>query len=125
MADKIAAAQQQIAELMTFTSELQQAAFALERHRPEGACDPECGCVGDPSAQATAAKAQPVVLSTTAPVPGEPTIACTLSAGSMKGRLADWKSLLEHVERREPLDSGTRCVFAASVPNDELLTTLF
>ena len=39
VAAKIAAAQNQIAELMTFTAELQQAATALERHRPDGACD--------------------------------------------------------------------------------------
>ena len=121
VAEKIAAAQLQIAELMTFTSELQHAAGALERHRPEGACDTECGCVGEPSGEATAAKAQPVLLSIKPAVAGEAAIACTLSAGSMKGRLAEWQSLLAHVERREPLDSGTRCVFAASVPNDELI----
>ena len=48
VAGKIAAAQNQIAELATFTAELQQAAAALERHRPDGACDAACGCVSDP-----------------------------------------------------------------------------
>ena len=52
---------------------------------------------------------------------GEPAIACTLSAGSMKGRIGDWQSLLAHVERRERIDGGVRCVFAASVPNAELI----
>lgn len=121
VAEKIAAAQQQIAELMTFTSELHHAATALEHHRPEGACDTECGCVGDPNGEATAAKPQSVRLSTKSNGVGEPEIACTLPAGSMKGRLADWQSLLAHVERREPLDSGVRCAFAASVPSDELI----
>ncbi len=48
VAGKIAAAQNQIAELATFTAELQHAAAALERHRPDGACDAACGCVSDP-----------------------------------------------------------------------------
>ena len=45
VAAKITAAQEQIGDLMTFAAELQQAAVALERHRPDGACDAECGCV--------------------------------------------------------------------------------
>ncbi len=47
VAGKIAAAQQQIVELTRFTDELQHAAVALERHRPDGACDSDCGCVSD------------------------------------------------------------------------------
>ena len=47
VAGKIAAAQQQIVELTRFTNELQHAAVALERHRPDGACDSDCGCVSD------------------------------------------------------------------------------
>lgn len=122
VAGKITAAQHQIAELVTFTSELQQAATALERHRPDGACDTDCGCVSDPdSTEAIAATIQAVSLSTKPAIAGEPAIACTLSAGSMKGRIADWQSLLAHVERREPIDGGVRAVFAASVPTQELI----
>src|SRR5829696_2853876 len=51
VAAKIAAAQEQIVELTTFTSDLEQAAVALERHRSEGACDSECGCVSEPQEQ--------------------------------------------------------------------------
>ena len=47
VAAKLADAQQQVVELITFEAELQQAAAALERHRPDGACDDRCGCVGD------------------------------------------------------------------------------
>ena len=39
----------------------------------------------------------------------------------MKGRVADWQSLLAHVERRGRIDGGVRCVFAASVPTAELI----
>lgn len=122
VADKVAAAQHQIVELFTFTSELQYAAVALERHRPEGACDAECGCLGDvdgtlpqaASVQAVTVSAKPVTL-------GESAIACTLSVGSMKGRLDEWNGLLAHVARRERIDSGVRCVFATSVPTEDLI----
>ncbi len=107
---------------MTFSSELRQAATALERHRPDGACDTDCGCVSDPDEPlAVAATVQVIELSTKPATEGEPAIACTLSAGSMKGRLADWNSLLAHVERRERIDGGVRSVFAESVPITDLM----
>lgn len=112
VASKIAASQSQLVELMTFTSELQQAAVALELHRPEGSCDSQCGCVSEPKVA--------VSLSAKPAQDGEPSIACTLSAGSMKGRLADWQALLTHVERREAIDGGVRSVFGSSVPINEL-----
>ena len=109
VADKISAAQDQLAELATFTAELHQAANALERHRPDGACDAECGCVSDPGATETVASTiHAVRLSTKPAAAGEPAIACTLSPGSMKGRMSDWQTLLAHVERREPIDGGVR-----------------
>ena len=81
VAGKIAAAQHQIVELVTFSSELQQAATALERHRPEGACDTDCGCVSDPDgAPAVVTTMQAVSLSAKPTTRGEPAIACTLSA---------------------------------------------
>jgi DNA-binding transcriptional MerR regulator len=118
---KIAAAEHQIAELATFTAELQQAATALERHRPDGACDSDCGCVSDPDATEPVAATIQAISMPAKPVAGEPAIACTLSAGSMKGRIADWQSLLAQVERREPIDGGVRCVFAPSVPTGDLM----
>jgi len=122
VAGKIAAAQNQIAELMTFAAELRQAAAALERHRPDGACDSDCGCITDPNNSALSpGTVQGVSLSAKPAAAGEPAIACTLSAGSMKGRLAAWQSLLAHVDRRERIDGGVRSEFAASVPIDDLM----
>ncbi len=119
--DKISAAQQQLGDLMTFTSELQHAAIALERHRPDGPCDADCGCVTDPDVTNDAATSQAVNLSTKPSAEANPAIACTLSAGSMKGRIDDWQALLTHVEQREPIDGGIRSVFAESVPTTELI----
>ncbi len=119
VAGKIAASQTQLVELMTFTSELQTAAAALERHRPVGACDTECGCVSEPAADF--AKPVGVALSTKPALASEPDIACTLAAGSMKGRLEDWQALLAHVARRDAIDGGVRSVFAASVSTEHLI----
>ena len=121
VASKIAASQSQLVELLTFTSELQQAAVALELHRPEGACDAQCGCVSEPDDVAPpASMAVGVAMSTKPAASGEPAIACTLDAGSMAGRLGDWQSLLAHVDRREAIDGGVRSVFASSVSIDQL-----
>jgi MerR family transcriptional regulator, copper efflux regulator len=122
VAAKIAAAQNQVAELATFTAELQQAATALERHRPDGACDAECGCVSDPGdTESVAAMIDAVSLSAKPAAAGEPAIVCTLTAGSMNSRLAEWQALLAHVERRESIDGGVRSVFGPSVPIAELM----
>ena len=122
VAGKIAAAQTQITELVTFSADLRQAATALERHRPDGACDTDCGCVSDPDDnEPVGATIRAVSLTAKPSTAGGPAIACTLSAGSMKGRLADWQSLLAHVERREPIDGGVRSVFAPSVPIGDLM----
>jgi DNA-binding transcriptional MerR regulator len=122
VAGKIAAAEDQRAELTTFVAELRRAASALERHRPAGACDETCGCVGEPADPSAVAAVIPLAsAATTSASAGEEPIACSLSAGSIQGRLADWQALLVHVDRREPIDGGVRCVFAPSVPTEELM----
>ena len=120
VAGKIAAARHQITELTTFAAELQQAAASLERHRPDGECDADCGCITNP-ADGSAATVQAVSLTTKPTSTDAPAIACTLSAGSVRGRLADWDALLAHVERRTPVEGGVRCEFGSSVPVEELM----
>src|SRR5687767_9584598 len=84
VADKIAGAQQQVVELMQLTADLQRASAALERHRPDGACDDRCGCVSEP---APAPVPQGVAL-TAKPWPDSSApIACTLGSDSLKGRI--------------------------------------
>jgi DNA-binding transcriptional MerR regulator len=122
VAGKIDAAERHVVELTTFTSELRSAAAALERHRPDGACDTDCGCVSEPDEAVTlAATIQAVSLMAKPASASEPDIACTLSAGSMQGRIGDWQSLLHHVVRREPIDGGVRCTFDTSAPTGELI----
>jgi len=117
--DKIAGAQHQIAELVTLTSELRQAARSLETHRPDGPCDDTCGCVAD----AAAPRSQPVVLGRTVadPAPIDQPVACTLVSESMVGRLDEWQRMLVHVERREPIGHGIRATLHPAAPLDELV----
>lgn len=49
VSEKIAEAQARLVDLMTLTADLQRAAAALERHRPDGPCDATCGCISDPT----------------------------------------------------------------------------
>ena len=118
VADKIASAQQQIVELMTLTSDLQQAAATLETHRPDGPCDDRCGCVNDTSMIDTA---QLVTLGTKPEgVAGEMSTACTLGSQAMQSRLDEWQRLLEHVEDREAIEGGLRATLAPATPLTEL-----
>src|SRR5262245_1226528 len=92
--DKLAAARGQIVELSTLSSDLQRAVEALERHRPDGPCDDDCGCVSP--------------------------IACTLRPCALRGHLEDWNGLVSLATRRCALDDGVRVEFAAGAPLDEL-----
>ena len=119
VADKLATARQQIVELMTLTADLQRAASTLETHRPEGACDDQCGCVIDTSdtttPQLVTLRRKPGRVDIAAPV------ACTLGSQSMPSRLDEWQRLLEHVERRESIDDGLRATFGPATPLGELV----
>ena len=117
VAGKLADTQRQVVALMTLSSELQQAAAALERHRPDGACDDQCGCVSaTPSRDAWV-----TFVDKPAAVDDSAAIACTLGAGSLPGRVDEWHALLAHVDRREPVDGGVRLRFSAATPLDELV----
>ena len=122
VADKLTGAQAQIVELITLTAELRRAATMLEQHRPEGACDDLCGCVGKPAASDLAEPRQAIpLIAEPTEVDGSPPIACTLGPESMAGRLDEWHAVLAHVERREPIDRGVRASFDRSVPLEALI----
>ncbi len=114
VATKLADAQARIAELVTLSAELQRARSALERHRPEGPCDDQCGCSSDPAA--TVASVSLVAKPTAeADVP----IACTLSADAMPGRMGDWQRVLGFVRARTPVEDGVRLDLDPTAPFDE------
>ena len=124
VAEKLAAAQAEIVELMTLTAELRTAAAALERHRPVGTCDDACGCVtADPAGGATTA----VTLTAKPQMDTEVHIACTLDAGRMTDRLAAWNRLLadksdlmESALTRTAIPGGVRLEFTDGADVNEI-----
>ena len=120
VADKLARSQGQAAELIALSADLQRAAVALERHRPDGPCDEQCGCV---SAAESDASSQPNFVSLMArpPAGDAAPIACTLEKGELRGRVEEWQAVLDHVARRESIADGVRAVFGATVPLEQLI----
>jgi DNA-binding transcriptional MerR regulator len=116
VAGKLSTARAQIVELTTLSSELQRAGAALERHRPDGPCDDQCGCVAEVVEQTTFA-----IGLTAKPAVDDVQIACTLQPGALRGQIEDWQALLAHAARRHPLDDGVRVELAGSAPADELM----
>lgn len=125
VADKLTTTRTEIIELVTLTAELRRAAAALERHRPVGACDGQCGCVSEP---ADAARGEFAVALTAKPAdePGT-TVACTLSPDRMRDRIDTWNeflhdktALLGAVTARTAIDDGVRLEFAPGVDIAEL-----
>jgi MerR family copper efflux transcriptional regulator len=115
VAAKLTDAEARIAELKTLAAELQRAAAALERHRPNGPCDDQCGCTTAPESTVTH-----VALGTKPPGADETAIACTLPAESMPGRMEDWHRLLGSVTGRSALAGGVRVELTPGAPIDEV-----
>ena len=108
---RIDQAQDQIAELVSFTAQLQQTAARLGVHTPNGACDEECGCTTDghwPSATEQA-KLIPLVGA------GAGDIACALDPGSVGDRIEDWNRILASATTRVRIEQGVRVAFSRDV----------
>ena len=125
VADKLVTAQAEIVELVTLTAELRRAAAALERHRPDGACDDRCGCVSEPPDGPPVE--YPVPLSAKPAVVDDEAVVCTLGADRMRDRIDTWNQLLRDktallgtVTSRTAIEGGIRLQFAAGTDVAEL-----
>ena len=88
-----------LAELEAFAADLRRIIAAMGSHTPDGPCDANCGCVGEPES---------------------PPVACTLDASELPGRLQEWRDLVGHVVGRTPIDGGVRLELETATPLDQL-----
>ena len=115
VAAKIGDAHRQIAELTTLAADLQHTAATLSTQPVDGPCDATCGCTNDiPTPAATLVPLVDKAVAAASPVgeTDEVPIACTLGAGAMTTRLAEWNALLQGVTACDALDDGLRLRFA-------------
>ena len=110
---KIDQAQAQVAEVTAFAAQLQKAAAQLSEPAADGPCDEGCACLAEPTSERIAV--------TLVARPERPPMACSLDAGAMPDRLAEWKSILSRASARCRAGDGARRVeFLADVAVDEL-----
>jgi MerR family transcriptional regulator, copper efflux regulator len=118
VAQKRADAEVEITALRTLSEELRAAAEALERHRPVGSCDDECGCLPVVATATTTA----VTLGRKPVTADDVPVSCTLSPAAAKDRVAEWQRLLDgSVASRSSIAGGIQLAFHATVDVVELM----
>ncbi|MFP3915192.1 MAG: MerR family transcriptional regulator [Actinomycetota bacterium] len=105
---RIGEAQQQIAELVAFTAQLQRASSRLDAHAVEGACDDGCACWSESSG---------AHLETAVPLVGtaHPDVSCTLEPERVEERTGDWNEVAHQARGHEALPTGIRLRFTRNV----------
>lgn len=106
VSDRISQAQAQIAELVGFTSQLQDVQARLSSHTAEGSCDDHCGCRTDP---VTHERREPEPIPLMGADSGD--IACSLDPDRVGGRVEDWNRILSASASRSAIPGGVRVHF--------------
>jgi DNA-binding transcriptional MerR regulator len=109
--ERIGQAQDQIAELEAFTSQLQAAAARLGVHTPDGACDDDCGCRDEPNQMPGVDRERLIPLAGSA----SSEITCSLHPGSVGERIRDWDLVLSSATGRTSVPGGVVVVFDRDV----------
>lgn len=106
VSDRISQAQEQIADLVGFTSQLQDVQARLGSHTAEGSCDDQCGCRTEPVTQ-EGREREPI------PLIGAKSddIVCSLDPGRVSGRVEDWNRVLSKSASSSAIEGGVRVHF--------------
>lgn len=106
VSDRISQAQERIAELVGFTSQLQSVQARLGSHTAEGSCDDQCGCRTDLVVHERRGP-EPI------PLMGADSgdIVCSLDPDRVGGRVEDWNRVLSKSESRSEINGGVRVHF--------------
>jgi DNA-binding transcriptional MerR regulator len=105
---KIADARARIAELTSFTAELQRVASTLRGPTPDGPCDDTCGCTTDASIPTASSSDTRRRAEDGVPV------ACTLGRDRVGDQIDEWRTLLAGAGHQVPMPGGVRVRFARS-----------
>ena len=112
---KLRDAEMQAAELSAFSAQLRMAADHLSGEPVDGPCGPDCACLTGGTDLAPVDTSTVTMGRKPDPVPVEVPIACTLKAGAMSDRVAEWTTVLTEVTRRVAVDGGLRIEFGPDV----------
>lgn len=110
MAKRAGEAQDQIAELETLTTQLQDAATRLSAHTPEGPCDSQCGCQHESVANNTDRGTMRIPIGS-----ATVSVACSLESSLVGSRIDQWKAVAASAADSEPLADGIRLSFPRTV----------
>ena len=91
--DKIGDAHRQVEALTAFTAQLHTVAAQLAGEPVDGPCGEGCACLKD------ASHAKPVAVALGVRSDGPP-ISCTLDQAATRGRVSDWRAVLDDVDHR-------------------------
>ena len=108
VAEKLDATHNEIAKLTVLSTELTQAARTLADHRPDGACDDQCGCL-NAAAPSPTPKATPLSL-TAKPLDGS-LASCTLEPSELPTRVDQWKAVVAQAHSHTEISGGLRLDF--------------
>jgi len=112
---KLRDAEMQLAELLAFSTQLRTAADHLSGEPVDGPCVPDCACLTGGTDLGLVDTSTVTLGHKPDPVPVEVPIACTLEAGAVSARVAEWAGVLTGVTRRVELDGGLRIEFGPDV----------
>ncbi|MCR6649189.1 MAG: MerR family transcriptional regulator [Cellulomonas sp.] len=114
VAVRLVETQTRIGELVALAAQLQRVSARLAEAETSGPCGQGCPCAT--AAPEPLADRRTFVPLTRAPgtAPDAPVIACSLDAGSVPDRVAEWQGLGARAVRREPIAGGVALEFVAA-----------
>lgn len=124
VAAKLVDAQTEIHNLILITGDLHQARASLERHRPAGPCDGQCGCIADPGPTAGPMGAEvaplstatfPVMLTAKANRASDQPPVCRLAPGPVPISAMDWTTAFGSDSAPMAIPGGVRLKLKSAI----------
>ena len=114
VAERIADADRQLAELAAFSASLRAAEHDLRGPAPDGACRADCGCTRDLVNPAAVSDVPPAGADDLGEPRRQAPVSCALAGTQMSVRAEQWRTLIDQCVAREQIPDGVRLTFPAS-----------